>query len=126
MRGAALAEELCARPKLRSSSLLDGPAPADTRLAVEREEKLLQLASTVEGHVDNLAPCIYGGMQIGVHTGTRWYTTSVNVPQGLQCVMFIPEVRQETEAARAVLPRSIPRDDAVFNIGACVRGAPRG
>jgi hypothetical protein len=38
--------------------------PADTRLPVEREEKALQLAATVEGHVDNLAPCIYGGMQV--------------------------------------------------------------
>lgn len=111
----------------------------DTRLPVEHEEKAVQLAATVEGHVDNLAPCIYGGMQvrptptaklaicmtltrvvlthvlapfappriqIGVHTGSRWYTTAVNVPQGLQCILFIPEVRQETEACRAILVRA--------------------
>ena len=97
--------------------LLAGLVLTGTTLAVEREEKMLQLASTVEGHVDNLAPCIYGGMQVGVHTGSRWYTTSVNVPQGLQCILFIPEVRQETEACRAILPDVIPRGDAVFNIG---------
>lgn len=45
-------------------SLVSTHAPADTRLPVEREEKALQLAATVEGHVDNLAPCIYGGMQV--------------------------------------------------------------
>lgn len=40
-----------------------------------------------------------------MHTGSRWYTTSVNVPQGLQCILFIPEQRQETEACRAILVR---------------------
>lgn len=99
------------------AGLLAGLALTGHPLAVENEEKALQLAATVEGHVDNLAPCIYGGMQVGVHTGQRWYTTAVNVPTGLQCVLFIPEIRQSTEGARAILPKTIPRSDAVYNIG---------
>lgn len=99
------------------AGLLAGLALTGHALAVENEEKSLQLAASVEGHVDNLAPCIYGGLQIGVHTGSRWYTTSVSVPSGLQCILFTPDKRQDTEGARAILPRSIDREDAVFNIG---------
>ena len=107
------------------AGILAGLALTGTSLAVEREERMLQLAATIEGHVDNLAPCIYGGFQIGVHTGNpsaeapsgRWYTTAVSVPQGLQAVLFVPALRQETEACRAILPPSVPRRDAVFNIG---------
>ena len=99
------------------AGLLAGLTLAQHTLAVSHEERLLQLAATIEGHVDNLAPCIYGGLQIGVHTGTRWDTTGVSVPAGLQCILFIPDIRQSTEGARAVLPSTISRADAVFNIG---------
>lgn len=99
------------------SGLLAGLTLLGTTLPVEGQEKALQLAATVEGHVDNLAPCIYGGLQVGVHTGSRWYTSSVNVPSGLQCILYIPDARQDTEGARAILPKVVPRADAVFNIG---------
>jgi len=108
------------------AGLLAGLALTGHALAVGGEERLLQLAAGVEGHVDNLAPCLYGGAQIGVHTappggggggGGRWYTTVLATPPGLQCVLFIPHARQSTEGARAVLPASVPRADAVFNIG---------
>ena len=97
--------------------LLAGLALTGRSLAVTAEEAALQLASTVEGHVDNLAPCIYGGCQIGVHTGARWNTTAVPVPAGLQCIVFTPAARQSTEGARAILPPSVSRAEAVFNIG---------
>lgn len=40
-----------------------------------------------------------------------------NFSLGLQCVLFVPDKRQSTHGARAVLPPSVPRADAVFNIG---------
>ena len=99
------------------AGLLAGLTLTGTSMSVEHEERLLQLAATVEGHVDNLAPCIYGGCQIGVHTGERYYTSSVPLPTGLQCILFIPHQRQSTEGARAVLPPTVSRAEAVFNIG---------
>jgi len=105
------------------AGLLAGLTLTGTTMNVENEERMLQLAATIEGHVDNLAPAIYGGMQIGIHTGTapgapgRWYTTQVPVPPGLQCILFIPDQRQSTEGARAVLSPSLTREQAVFNIG---------
>jgi threonine synthase len=99
------------------SGLLAGLALTGIQLAVEREEKALQLASQIEGHVDNLAPCIYGGLQVGVYTENRWYTTNINVPNGLQCIVFTPDVRQETEACRRILSPSLSRSEAIYNLG---------
>jgi hypothetical protein len=36
------------------------------------------------GHPDNVAPAIYGGIQLGIHTGERWMTERVNTPPGIQ------------------------------------------
>jgi threonine synthase/homoserine kinase len=97
--------------------LLAGLTLARHAVAVTGAERLLNLACTVEGHADNVSACIYGGLQVGVHTGTRWFTTQVNVPPGLQCIFFIPDKRQSTEGARAILTPLVPREDAVFNLG---------
>jgi len=97
--------------------LLAGLTLANYPVEVSHHEIMLQMASTIEGHVDNLAACIYGGVQIGVNTGDRWYTSAVNFPHGMQCILLIPQKRQSTEGARAVLPDTISRSDAVFNLG---------
>lgn len=99
--------------------LLAGLTLAQHAVAVTGAERLLNLACTVEGHADNVSACIYGGLQVGVHTGAqgRWFTTQVNVPPGLQCIFFIPDKRQSTEGARAILPATVRREDAVFNLG---------
>jgi len=97
--------------------LLAGLTLANYPVEVSHHEIMLQMASTIEGHVDNLAACIYGGVQIGVNTGERWYTSAVNFPHGMQCILLIPKERQSTEGARAVLPEMISRADAVFNLG---------
>lgn len=55
------------------------------------------------GHPDNVAPAIYGGIQIGMHTGERWTSERVNTPQGIQLVLFIPDFIGKTSDARAVL-----------------------
>eukprot|EP00043_Microstomoeca_roanoka_P008913 m.85490 g.85490 ORF g.85490 m.85490 type:complete len:883 (+) comp14427_c1_seq1:460-3108(+) len=99
------------------SGIMAGLVLAGKELHVSGQEELLQLAASVEGHIDNLAPCIYGGMQIGIHTGTRWSTTNVTLPSGLQCVVFVPSTPMSTHEARAMLPQEIPREDAIFNIG---------
>eukprot|EP01137_Pigoraptor_chileana_P021919 Opistho-2@86225 len=100
-----------------TSGLLAGLALAGHELPVAGEEELLQLAAAIEGHPDNVAPAIYGGMQIGIHTGKRWYTTRVNVPHGMQAVLFVPDQGTKTSEARALLKPQITRAEAIFNIG---------
>lgn len=69
-----------------------------------------------QGHPDNVAPVIYGGIQIGIHNGTRWETERVPCPAGMQLVMFIPDFIGKTSDARAVLSDTISRADCAFNI----------
>eukprot|EP01063_Lacrimia_lanifica_P025206 TRINITY_DN32988_c0_g1_i1.p1 TRINITY_DN32988_c0_g1~~TRINITY_DN32988_c0_g1_i1.p1 ORF type:complete len:342 (+),score=151.57 TRINITY_DN32988_c0_g1_i1:78-1103(+) len=82
------------------------------------EEALLQIAAKIEGHPDNVSPAIYGGLQMGLWTGTRWYTHRIRVPAGLQCVLFIPDKEKKggTEQNRALLKPEVSRKDAVFNL----------
>ena len=69
-----------------------------------------------QGHPDNVAPAIYGGIQVGIHNGTRWVTERVPIPAGVQLVMFIPDFVGKTSDARNVLTETITREEAAFNI----------
>jgi len=97
------------------SGILAGLALAGYNLQVKGEEELLQIATALEGHPDNVAPCIYGGFQLGIHTGDRWWTDRVAMPDGLMCVLFAPDHATETSAARDLLKDQVQLKDAVFN-----------
>jgi len=77
---------------------------------------LLQMAANEEGHADNVAPAIYGGFQIAINDSGHWITQRVHIPDGLQCVLFVPDDEMKTDEARGVLPDLISREDAVYNI----------
>lgn len=84
--------------------------------ALGREE-LLSLATELEGHADNAAPALFGGFQVSAVEGERVFHTSAPLPDGLRAVLFVPEMRVATKDARRVVPDSLSRADAVFNIG---------
>ncbi|GAX12957.1 homoserine kinase [Fistulifera solaris] len=98
------------------AGIIAGLILAGHRLPCWGSEALLQIAAGIEGHPDNVAPAIYGGIQVGIHNGTRWATERVPAPPGLQLVMFIPDFIGKTSDARAVLQGGITRSDAAFNI----------
>ena len=81
-------------------------------------ERQLALAAEVEGHADNAAPAIWGGACLTV-TGSDGHNVvrPLAFPHGLTCVLLIPDVTMSTKEARSVLPRRVPRADAVFNVG---------
>ena len=82
---------------------------------------LLEMAATIEGHPDNVAAAVLGGMQLVIsdktEEGSRLYTVPINVPPELHAVVFVPQVRIATEDARAVLPEKVSVADAVHNMG---------
>ena len=80
-------------------------------------QRLLELATEIEGHPDNVAPALMGGMSIAVRDGEHIHAAPVPLPSDLQCVVFIPERPMPTKQARAVLDEKVDRADAVFNIG---------
>ncbi len=76
---------------------------------------LLEMAATIEGHPDNVAAAVLGGLQLVLSGESLLYTAPIATPPELQLVLFIPEVRIATEDARAVLPSHISVADAVHN-----------
>lgn len=96
--------------------LLAGAAFADQKFT---ESDLLDLAASIEGHPDNVAPAILGGCQIGVRHEGKWYTDEVRLPPALKAVIFIPDrsSKGSTIETRMALAPEVSRSDAVYNIG---------
>jgi len=79
--------------------------------------ELLDLAVEMEGHADNVASALLGGVQIAITDGSKTTTSLVDIPDDLRVVIFIPALTISTEKARNMLPPNIALADAVFNVG---------
>ena len=84
------------------------------------DAEALALATELEGHPDNVAACLLGGLSVAWLDGGRGVAArAVTVEQlaalGIQPVLFIPAEQSVTKAARAVLPEQVPHADAAFN-----------
>lgn len=90
---------------------LHGPS---ARLAPQR---LLAAAAAMEGHPDNVAPALFGGVTVTVGGPDAVHCHRFLPPGRLRLALAIPEFPLATERARQVMPRSVPLPDAVFNIG---------
>ena len=81
-------------------------------------ERLLQLACEREGHPDNVAAALFGGLIVCAAEGGVLPTYArVPVPHNLHAVVCVPDQHLPTALARKVVPKEVPLSDAVFNIG---------
>ena len=78
-------------------------------------EALLDVVTPLEGHPDNLAPALYGGLTASIYNDGRVYTVRHPVHPSLRFVALSPDYALSTALARAALPKQIPFHDAVFN-----------
>ena len=78
--------------------------------------QLLDLAIEIEGHPDNVAPALLGGLVIVAADEHGPIVDRVDVPD-LTVVVINPDLRVATKTARRILPTHIPRADAIFNAG---------
>lgn len=92
---------------LASNALLDVAIPTD---------ELLDLAIELEGHPDNVVPCLRGGLMVCCAGDDGAYHLKLPPPSDLVAVLAIPDYTVSTERARQLLPDSVPREDALFNV----------
>lgn len=78
-------------------------------------EHLLFLAAELEGHADNVAPALFGGLQVVVRNRQNITRIGVPLPEGLKAVLLVPELSMPTQKSRKLLPQSLSRADAVHN-----------
>lgn len=77
----------------------------------------LSLACEIDGHPDNVAAALYGGMTASCQgDGGRVTACAWRWPREIRFIVAIPAIRLGTSEARRVLPPSVPRADAVFNL----------
>ena len=79
-------------------------------------EALMTAAARAEGHPDNVAAALLGGLTVSCADGDRVVAVSLAVPGDIEWVVLLPETEASTREARAVLPETLPRADAVFNV----------
>lgn len=81
------------------------------------DEDLLRIAAELEGHPDNVAPCLLGGMTIAWTEPSGAAAVRVDPAAPIRPFLFVPQDRGLTEVARAALPSTVPHADAALNAG---------
>lgn len=82
------------------------------------EEELLKIALPFEGHPDNLAPALLGGIVIsGLEEDGSVFYSKITPPENLFCTVIIPDYPLATKKSREVLPSTFSMQDAVYNVG---------
>jgi homoserine kinase len=78
---------------------------------------ILQLTSELEGHPDNVAPAIFGGLALSWQDSDQYSSTSATVSGTVIPVVAVPDFELSTETARALLPASVGHHAAAMNAG---------
>jgi homoserine kinase len=78
---------------------------------------ILQLTSELEGHPDNVAPAIFGGLALSWQDSDQYSSTSATVSGTVVPVVAVPDFELSTETARALLPASVGHHAAAMNAG---------
>ena len=82
------------------------------------QERILELASVSEGHADNAAAAVYGGLCVVTNVDGVPRAIRIEPPANLLAALYIPDRHLSTAAMRAALPDTVPFADAVHNVGA--------
>ena len=80
------------------------------------EEDLLRYATELEGHPDNVAPALFGGLTIAWTNTEGPRFKRLTVHRGVAPLVLVPDFTMSTELARSLQPAQVPHADAVFNV----------
>jgi len=106
-RGLGSSSSIVVGGLLAANKLLGNPAD---------ETALLAIATEVEGHPDNVAPTILGGVVLANQEEDGMVTyTRLQWPDEWDITVCIPDFELSTEIARSVLPKEVPMQDAIYN-----------
>lgn len=78
---------------------------------------MLKLANAIEGHPDNVAPAIFGGLVVSGQDDESVWADQAPIQPSIGTVVFIPPHGVRTDVARGLLPESVSHHDAVANTG---------
>jgi homoserine kinase len=102
-----------------AAAIVAGVAAAYGLAGKELDEQALQLAAEFEGHADNAAASLYGGLVLAWTEGTRYHAVQLEPHPQVSPVVLIPDTHSATSVTRGLLPDNIPHTDAAFAAGRC-------
>ncbi|MFS0727378.1 homoserine kinase [Paenibacillus sp. 1P07SE] len=102
-----------------SASAIVGALAAANRLTGSRlsQERLFQIATSLEGHPDNVGASLLGGIVVAAWDGERAEAIRLEPHPDLEVLVAIPDFQLSTDKARHALPESYSKQDAVYNVG---------
>lgn len=80
------------------------------------EPALVELAASMEGHPDNVAPAILGGLVAGARRDGGYVVRRIDPLPGQVALAFVPAAQQSTDASRATLPGTLTRGEVVDQV----------
>jgi homoserine kinase len=80
------------------------------------EQTLLTLATDMEGHPDNVAPALFGGLTIAWMDDRGAHQKKLMVHRGVSPLVLVPSFTMSTKLARSLQPEHVPHEDAIFNV----------
>ena len=101
-----------------AAALTAGVVIADQMLGLHwKPPRILDEAAKIEGHPDNVAACVLGSIVASaIDEGGVARAVRLELPSKYGCAIVVPDFPLPTSEARAVLPDSYSRADAVFNV----------
>lgn len=102
-----------------AAAIVSGIVAAQGLLSTEvtfTDDDLLRIATELEGHPDNVAPALFGGLTIAWTTPDGPKCKKLLVHRGVSPLVIVPSHEMSTELARSLQPASVPHEDAVFNV----------
>jgi len=103
---------------LAARALTLGPAEhARADRPHDPELDMLTIAAEMEGHPDNVAPCLLGGATVAWASSGRFRAEKLAVHPEIRPVVYVPDAAVSTEAARGLLPDAVPLVDAARTAG---------
>ena len=79
-------------------------------------QTLLTLATEMEGHPDNVAPALFGGLTIAWMDENVAHYEKLMVHRGVSPLVLVPSFTMSTKLARSLQPENVPHEDAIFNV----------
>jgi homoserine kinase len=100
-----------------ASAIVAGIVAANELCAKKMNTKdIIDWATELEGHPDNVVPAILGGMSISIQSAEKVYSTQIPVPEKLAFAVLVPDFELSTKLAREALPESYSKSDCIHNL----------
>jgi homoserine kinase len=100
-----------------AAAVVAGIAAAYALAGRALDAQALQIAAEFEGHADNVAASLFGGLVVAWRDGDRYSALRLEPHGSLRPVVLIPGEESATKVTRGLLPDKVPHADAAFNAG---------